>query len=121
MVRSAREHVTSRYAAGLEAELWKLFKTPLRDLDAVRAVAEAAERDGQADALDLGAALVLVQAVHQYLARTEVRLIDAATAAGVGWEAIAAVLGLPGADAARRHYRQLGVRGGEPEPYAEAL
>jgi hypothetical protein len=64
---------------------------------------------GLAGALDLGAALVLVQAGRLHLDGLEYEIFQGAHAAGMRREALAATLGLP--DAARRR-RELS----EPEP-----
>jgi len=65
---------------------------------------------GQAEGLDMGAALVLVQAVRLGLDRLECDLFDAARAMGMRPEAIAAVLELPDAAAAEKRHRWLETR-----------
>src|SRR6266536_2753507 len=71
-------------------------KLPLPDLDAIRAVIAASSE--RLEALDVGAALVLLQAARLDLDRLELEVFDTAGAAGMGGEAIAAVLDLPDAE-----------------------
>ncbi|MEU8346176.1 hypothetical protein AB0C74_31150 [Spirillospora sp. NPDC048832] len=138
MVRAARAHLARRYGRGVEALLWQAHEYPLPDIDAVRkAIAairadhgdttaggraeetEAAEQEGGAgaagqpaavDGVDLGAALVVLQAARLDLDRLEVELVDAVREAGLDWAAIAAVLELPDAAAAQQRYEQLRPR-----------
>ena len=73
---------------------------------------------GTSQALDLGAALVLVQAARLGLDRMECELFEAAHAMGMRPEAIAAVLELPDAAAAEKRQRWLERR--RTLPYATA-
>jgi hypothetical protein len=109
MVDASRRHLTERYASGVDLLLWETEKRLVPDLDAIRAVTDAAV-SGQAEGLDLGAALVLVQAARLGLDRLECDLFDAALAMGMQPEAIAAVLGLPGAEAVQKRHRWLETR-----------
>ena len=70
--------------------------------------------------MDLGAALVLVQAARLGLDRLEYELFEAARAMGMRPEAIAAVLDLPDAAAAEKRQRWLGARRGLPYATAES-
>ena len=106
MVAASRRHLTERYASGVDLLLWETEKRLIPDLDAIKAVT-AATGAGQAGALDLGAALVLAQAARLTLDRLEHELFLAARALGMTDEALAVVLGLPDAAAARARQRFL--------------
>jgi hypothetical protein len=75
------------------------------DIQAVNAVIDAARRDAErpADALDIGAALVVLCDLRLHLDGLEADLLDAARPAGLGWDVIAAVIGIPADEAQRRH------------------
>jgi hypothetical protein len=109
MVDASRRHLTERYASGVDLLLWETEKRLVPDLDAIKAVTGAAV-SGQAEGLDMGAALVLVQAVRLSLDRLECDLFDAAQAMGMQPEAIAGVLELPDAAAAEKRHRWLETR-----------
>ena len=115
MVNASRRHLTERYASGVDLLLWETEKRLIPDLDAIRAVTGAAA-SGQAEGLDMGAALVLVRAARLALDRLECELFEAAHAMGMPPEAIAAVLDLPDAAAAGKRQRWLGAR--RELPYA---
>ena len=117
MVSASRRHLTERYASGVDLLLWETEKRLIPDLDAIRSVTEAAA-SGQAEGLDMGAALVLVQAARLGLDRLEGELFEAASAMGMRPEAIAAVLELPDAAAAEKRQRWLERR--RALPYATA-
>jgi hypothetical protein len=109
MVDASRRHLTERYASGVDLLLWETEKRLLPELDAIKAVTEAAAA-GRAEGLDMGAALVLVQAARLGLDRLEGELFDAAQAMGMRPEAIAAVLDLPDGAAAEKRHRWLETR-----------
>jgi hypothetical protein len=109
MVAASRQHLTERYASGVDLLLWETEKRLIPDLDAIKAVTGATGA-GQAGALDLGAALVLTQAARLTLDRLEHELFTAARALGMTDEALAVVLGLPDAPAARTRQRWLEER-----------
>ena len=109
MVDASRRHLTERYASGVDLLLWETEKRLVPDLDAIAAVTGRAA-SGQAEGLDMGAALVLVQAARLGLDRLECDLFDAARAMGMRPEAIAAVLELPDAEAAEERHRWLKTR-----------
>jgi hypothetical protein len=109
MVDASRRHVTERYASGVDLLLWETEKRLVPDLDAIKAVTEAAASQ-RAEGLDMGAALVLVQAARLGLDRLECELFDAAAAMGMQPEAIAAVLDLPDAAVAAKRHRWLEAR-----------
>ena len=112
MVGASRRHLTERYASGVDLLLWETEKRLIPDLDAIRSVTAAAA--GRAEGLDMGAALVLVQAARLGLDRLECELFEAAHAMGMRPEAIAAVLELPDAAAAEKRQRWLEGRRAEP-------
>ena len=109
MVNASRRHLTERYASGVDLLLWETEKRLIPDLDAIKSVAQAAA-SGRAKGLDLGAALVLVQAARLGLDRLEGELFEAAHAMGMRAEAIAAVLDLPDGAAAEKRHRWLETR-----------
>jgi len=115
MVDASRRHLTERYASGVDLLLWETEKRLVPDLDAIKAVVGAAV-SGQAEGLDMGAALVLVQAARLGLDRLECDIFDAARLMGMRPEAIAAVLELPDAAAAEKRHRWLETR--RALPYA---
>ena len=117
MVNASRRHLTERYASGVDLLLWETEKRFIPDLDAIKSVTEAAA-SGQAEGLDMGAALVLVQAARLALDRLESELFEAAHGMGMRSEAIAAVLDLPDAAAADKRQHWLEAR--RALPYATA-
>jgi hypothetical protein len=117
LLRAAREHLTSRYAQGVEAVLWEMRKHPMHNLDAVARVLdtdhrpEAEAADG-VSAMDIGAAFLVLMAARSDVDRLEAGLFDRALAAGVGYEQLAAVLGLDDADIVRERHRRLRKQAG---------
>jgi hypothetical protein len=109
MVEASRRHLTEHYASGVDLLLWETEKRLVPDLDAIKAVTAAAGAE-RAEGLDIGAALVLVQAARLGLDRLECELFDAAQAMGMRPEAIAAVLDLPDPAAAAKRHRWLEAR-----------
>jgi hypothetical protein len=75
------------------------------DIQAINAVIDAARGDAAhpADALDIGAALVVLCDLRLYLDGLEADLLDAAEPAGLGWDVVAAIIGIPADEAQRRH------------------
>lgn len=119
MVAASRRHLTERYATGVDMLLWETEKRLVPDLDAIRSVTQAAAA-GRAEGLDMGAALVLIQAARLGLDRLEYEIFEAARAMGMRPEAIAAVLELPDAAAAEKRQRWLASRKALPYVSAEA-
>ena len=118
MVQASRRHLTERYATGVDRLLWDTEKRLLPDLEAI-ALANAAALAGKAEALDIGAALILVQAARLDLDRLERDSFEGAYAMSTGDEAIAAVLELPDAAAAAARKRWLDRRHSLPRAEAE--
>lgn len=118
MARAARAHLTSRYAVGVDAVLWEYMEHPLPDLKALDAVVTAGDRAQHGarehpEAMEVGAALVVLCAARLTMDQTEARLLNAAQSAGLGWEQIAAILHL-GVDEAEDRHRKLKPRLDEP-------
>jgi hypothetical protein len=83
------------YARGVDRLLWDLEKRPMPDAEAVKAVITANASEDSVDALDIGAALVLLHAMRLELDCMEADVLDAARASGLGDESLAAVMDLP--------------------------
>ena len=85
------------------------------DIRAVGAVLAAASGGaaGPADALDVGAGLVVLCALRAHLDRLEADLLDAAQRVDLGWDVVAAIMGIPADEARRRHH---GLRGRQVSP-----
>jgi len=118
MVTASRRHLTDRYASGVDRLLWDTEKRLMPDLDAIRLVTRAADA-GQAQALDVGAGLVLLQAARLELDRLEFEVFESAQTIGMADEAIAAVLELPDAAAVGKRRRWLKTRRALPHTEAE--
>jgi hypothetical protein len=101
MVSASRRHLNEQYARGVERLLWELEKHPMPDVDAVRAVIAAVRSGEGQDALDIGAALVLLQAMRLELDCLESDVFGVARERGLDDESLAAVLDLPDAAAAQ--------------------
>jgi hypothetical protein len=67
---------------------------------------QAEKVDGRADAMDIGAGLVVLCDLRAHLDHLEAGLLDAAERAGLSWDVVAAIIGIP-ADEAQRRHRQL--------------
>jgi hypothetical protein len=78
---------------------------PADDIQAINAVIDAARGAAErpADALDIGAALVVLCDLRLYLDGLEADLLDAAQPAGLGWDVVAAIIGIPADEVQRRH------------------
>jgi hypothetical protein len=102
---SARLRLAAHRAlsAGQPAE--RASVRPAEDIQAINAVIDAARGDAErpAAALDIGAALVVLCDLRLYLDGLEADLLDAAQPAGLGWDVVAAIIGIPADEAQRRH------------------
>jgi hypothetical protein len=78
---------------------------PADDIDAINALILAARGRGahSPDALDVGAGLVVLCDLRLRLDGLEADLLDAAQQVGLGWDVIAAIIGIPAEQAQRRH------------------
>jgi hypothetical protein len=98
-LRTAQLATTARrYLDGVPAR-------PADDIRAINAVIDAAREDAEhpADALDVGAGLVVLCNLRLYLDQLEVDLLDGAQRVGLGWDVIAAIVGIPASEAQERH------------------
>ncbi len=110
----ARPPSHARAAADQRAPAARHLPRPLDDLRAASAVAQQAGPPGHlpAEPLDVGAALVLLSNVRLYLDRLEASLLELAQQAEMSWDLIAAIIGIPAAEAKDR----LAALHGRPEP-----
>jgi len=114
VVDNARSRLATRYPAGDERHRWETLALPMEDVRALSAVIHAA-RGGPGcpvHALDVGASLVLLRNLRLYLDRLEADLLDGAQQVDLSWDLIAAIIGIPRAEAQNRH-RALRAR---PDP-----
>lgn len=123
-VHAARAHLTSLHATGVDAVMWEARRHPMPDHAAIAAVIAASQAaqagtGEQPEPLEVAAALVLLEAVRLETDQTEARLLDTAQAAAMGWEQIAAILGVDVQEAEERH-RQLKPRLDEPVAHVAA-
>jgi hypothetical protein len=105
VVDSARHRLAARLAAAAGQYPGPLPGYLIDDLHAVSAVIDAA-RDGAeppADALDVGAGLVALGNLRLYLDQLEAGLLNGAQQVGLGWDVIAAIVGIPASAAQDRH------------------
>jgi len=79
----------------------------IRAIDAVLA-SERGELALPADALDVGAALVVLCDLRTAIDDLEAGLLDAAERVGLNWDVIAAIIGIPADEAQLRHRRLRG-------------
>jgi hypothetical protein len=114
VVDSARHRLAARLAAAAGPYPGLLPGYLIDDLRAVHAVIDAARDDAEppADALDVGAGLVVLGNLRLYLDQLEADLLNGAQRVGLGWDMIAAILGIP-ASAAQERYAVLRAR---PDP-----
>lgn len=118
-VTASRRHLTIRYALGVDRLLWETEKRTMPDVDAVRAVISASADAPPADALDVAAALVTIQAMRLDLDALEADMLDAAQQAGVSAEAVAAALDLPDAASVAARHKALVSRRNAPRALAQ--
>src|SRR5262249_50863039 len=110
LVAAARQHLSKRYASGVDRVLWEAEQRPMPDPAAVRAVIAAGSG---AEALDIASSLILVQVIRQGVDALEFELFEAVRAAGITDAAVAAVLGLSGEAAAQARQQWLSDRQAE--------
>jgi hypothetical protein len=88
---------------------------PVHQAEDVRAIRSVIDSVGAAthgaDALDVGAALVVLCDLRVYLDGLEADLLDAAQQVDLGWDVIAAIIGIPADEAQRRHHALRAQRG----------
>jgi hypothetical protein len=102
---SARLRLAAYQALNAGPPAERAWARPAEDIQAINAVIDAARGDAErpADALDIGAALVVLCDLRLYLDGLEADLLDAAQPAGLGWDVIAAIIGIPADEVQRRH------------------
>ncbi|HUA28218.1 MAG TPA: hypothetical protein VMC03_04990 [Streptosporangiaceae bacterium] len=85
----------------------------IKDIRAVGAVLASTHGNvgDPAEAIDVGAGLVVLCDLRAHLDHLEARLLDAAEQAGLNWDVVAAIIGIPADEAQRRHAR---LRGRKP-------
>jgi hypothetical protein len=99
VVDSARLRLSAKYALTDEKHPVQLHTRPMDDVRVIGAVINA-ERP---DALDVGAGLVVLCNLRVDLDRLEADLLDAAQQVDLGWDVIAAIVGIPAGEAQNRH------------------
>lgn len=105
VVDSARHRLAAQLATAAGQYAGVVPGYLIDDLRTVNAVIDAA-RDGaepSADALDVGAGLVVLANLRLYLDQLETDLLNGAQRVGLGWDVIAAILGIPASAAQERH------------------
>src|ERR1700733_1153412 len=114
VVDSARLRITAHrvLSAGLPAR-----QGPVRQAEDIRAIQAVLDSVGDdvrpADVLDVGAALAVLCDLRVYLDGLEADLLDAAQQVDLGWDVVAAIIGIPADEAERRH-RALRAQQGSP-------
>jgi hypothetical protein len=109
VVDNARFRLASHYPASSPpnrpGDLGQIPARPMDDVRAINSVISAARgaEDRPADAIDVGAGLVMLGNLRLYLDRLEADLLDAAQQVDLGWDAIAAIIGIPAEAAQNRH------------------
>lgn len=116
MVTAARWHLTIAHATGVDRLLWDTEKRPMPDLDAVQAVISPHKANQPVEALDIGAALILVQEMRLEVDCLEAEVLAAALDSGLGLESLAAVLELPGPAAMLARLEYIVARSELPRP-----
>jgi hypothetical protein len=105
VVESARHRLAAQLAPAAGRYPGELPAHLIEDLQAVKSVLDAAcdGADLPADALDVGAGLVVLGNLRLHLDQLEADLLDGAQRVGLGWDVIAAILGIPAREAQDRH------------------
>ena len=103
VVDSARLRLAARRALSLTRDPDGTAAQPIDDLRAVSAVLETVVPP--ADAIDVGAGLVVLSELRLHIDRLETGLLDLAQQVDLGWDVIAAILGIPAERARHRHAR----------------
>jgi hypothetical protein len=119
VVDSARLRLAALRAQAAAQPVGQLGETAsaglIDDILAIDAVLASARGDLgiPADALDVGAALVVLGDLRTHIDHLETGLLDAAERVGLNWDVIAAIIGIPADEAQRRHRR---LRGRQASP-----
>jgi hypothetical protein len=110
VVDSARLRIAAHRVLSAEQPIRHGSVRHAQDIQAIHAVIDSAENpenpthpEHRADVLDVGAALVVLCDLRLYLDGLEADLLDAAQQVGLGWDVIAAIIGIPADQAQSRH------------------
>jgi hypothetical protein len=104
VVDNARFRLASYYAATGVQHPGEMPAGPVDDVCVVTALIGAARSGADpADALDVGAGLVVLCNLRLYIDRLEATLLDAAQQVDLSWDLIAAIMGIPAGVAQNRH------------------
>jgi len=103
VVDDARLRLAARRTLTMGRDPDGMAAQPMEDLRAVSAVLH--EALPPADAIDVGAGLVVLSELRLHLDRLETGLLDLAQQVDLGWDVIAAILGIPAERARHRHAR----------------
>jgi hypothetical protein len=105
VVDNARSRLSARYPAAGGPFPGEVPARLADDLHAVSAVIDAARSAAEcpAQALDVGASLVVLGNLRLHLDGLEADLLDTAQQVDLSWDLIAAIIGMPVRDAQRRH------------------
>jgi hypothetical protein len=105
VVDSARLRLAARRALSVARDPVGTRAQPIDDLRAVSAMLDTAGAGNvpSADAIDVGAGLVVLSELRLHLDRLETGLLDLAQQVDLGWDVIAAILGIPAERAQHRH------------------
>lgn len=116
MVTASRRHLTIAHATGVDRLLWDTEKRPMPDLDAVQAVISPHKGNQPAEALDVGAALIIVQGMRLEIDCLEAEVLASALDSGLGLDSLAAVLELPDPAAMLARLEYMVARSELPRP-----
>jgi hypothetical protein len=113
VVDSARLRIAAHRVLSAGQPIRQRPARPAEDLRAIHAVIDSAAGNAvrPADVLDVGAALVVLCDLRLHLDGLEADLLDAAQQVGLGWDVIAAIIGIP-ADEVQHRHRALRARAG---------
>jgi hypothetical protein len=102
---SARLRLAAHRVLSFGPSTGQVSARPADDIHAINALLLAARGRGvhPPDALDIGAGLVVLCDLRLRLDGLEADLLDAAQQVGLGWDVIAAIIGIPADEAQRRH------------------
>jgi hypothetical protein len=114
---SARLRLAAHRVLSFGASIEQVSARPADDIHAINALILAARGRGvhPPDALDVGAGLVVLCDLRLRLDGLEADLLDAAQHVGLGWDVIAAIIGIPAEEAQRRHQALRSRRESRPD------
>ena len=105
VVDSARLRITAHRVLSAAQPAREVPVRLAEDIQAILAVLDCVGDDvvRPASVLDVGAALAVLCGLRPYLDGLEADLLDAAQQVDLGWDVIAAIIGIPADEAQRRH------------------